>query len=65
MQRAADAAALAGVVWAADNTIDSSCTPAVAKWECVAKQTAAKNGMADGVNDVTRESPRSAIPAST
>jgi Flp pilus assembly protein TadG len=45
IQRAADAAVLAGVVWAADSSIDSSCTPAVAKWNCVAIQTAKKNGM--------------------
>lgn len=45
MQRAADAAALAGVVWAADSSSDATCSPALPKWNCVALQTAVMNGM--------------------
>ena len=43
MQRAADAASLAGVVWANDST----------QWDTVARATATKNGYTDGVNGVS------------
>lgn len=43
MQRAADAAALAGVVWASDPV----------KWDTEARATATQNGYTDGVNGVT------------
>jgi hypothetical protein len=42
-QRAADAGALAGVVWASDPV----------KWETVARDTMSRNGYTDGVNGVT------------
>jgi Flp pilus assembly protein TadG len=45
-QRAADAAALAGVVWANDPI-------APTKWDTVARDVATKNGYTDGVNGVT------------
>lgn len=43
MQRAADAASLAGVVWASDAT----------QWDTVARATATKNGYTDGVDGVS------------
>ena len=43
MQRAADAASLAGVVWAESGT----------QWDTVARATATKNGYTDGVGGVT------------
>ncbi len=43
MQRAADAASLAGVVWANDSN----------QWNTVARATATKNGYTDGVNGVS------------
>ena len=43
MQRAADAAALAGVVWASDPV----------KWDTEARATATQNGYTNGVNGVT------------
>lgn len=46
MQRAADAASLAGVVWTGD-PIDPM------KWDTVARATATKNGFTDGVNGVS------------
>jgi Flp pilus assembly protein TadG len=46
IQRAADAAALAGVVWAADEANPT-------KWDTVARETATKNGFTNGVNGVT------------
>lgn len=44
-QRAADAGALAGVVWATDST----------RWDTVARDVIAKNGYVDGVNGVDVE----------
>lgn len=46
MQRAADAAALAGVVWVDDPT-DAT------KWDKVARETATKNGYTNNVNGIT------------
>ncbi len=46
IQRAADASALAGVVWAADYQNPN-------KWDTIARDTATKNSYTDGTNGVT------------